>query len=79
MPRVKPRITSHQFRQALRRACAAAGGQKAWATLHHISDTYVSDVLRGRREPGPSTYAALGMQRVVLYEASDPALAGSIA
>jgi hypothetical protein len=66
------RLKPHQVRQLLRDACKQAGSQQAWAVLHHLSTAYVSEVLRGTREPGPSTLVALGLQRVVLYEAIVP-------
>lgn len=66
----KPRITGEQVRKLLERECRAAGGQQAWADLHNISAQYVGDVIRGRRDPGEAMSAALGLRRVVLYEAA---------
>ena len=51
----------------LRAACAAAGSQRAWATQHHVSVTYLSDVLARRRPPGPAILDALGIERVETY------------
>ena len=51
----------------LREACAAAGGQAAWADRHSLSPAYVSDVLNARRDPGESILRALGLRRVVRY------------
>lgn len=33
-----------------------------------LSPSYLSDVLLGRREPGPKLLAALGLRKVVSYE-----------
>jgi len=57
----------------LRSACAAAGGQQAWAKRHGISPQYVSDVLNARRDPGASILRALGWKRVVTYQKSNRA------
>lgn len=45
----------------LRRATDEAGGQKAFASQHGVSQAYISDVLRGRREPGPAILNTLGL------------------
>ena len=51
----------------LKRRCASAGGQAAWAKAHDLSPAYVSDVLNGRREPGAGILRALGVERVISY------------
>lgn len=51
----------------LKRRCAKAGGQAAWAKTHDLSPAYVSDVLNGRRGPGAGILRALGVERVVSY------------
>lgn len=51
----------------LRRACAAAGGQKAWAEAHGIAPQHVNDVLACRREVSDRVLAALGLARVTRY------------
>lgn len=51
----------------LRLACEAAGGQKAWAAAHHVSASYVNDVLQARRAPGDAILRALGFARVICY------------
>lgn len=57
----------------LRKACRDAGGQSAWADLHGVSPAYVSDVLNARREPGEKILVALGLRKVVRYEARNAA------
>ncbi|MGW9821955.1 hypothetical protein ACUXK4_004544 [Methylorubrum extorquens] len=39
------------------------GGQRAWARVHDVADTYVSSVIAGRVEPGPKILGALGLQK----------------
>ncbi|MFB2983522.1 hypothetical protein [Microseira sp. BLCC-F43] len=43
------------------------GSQKRFAKQHDLSQSYVSDVLLGRREPGEKFLAAIGAERVVCY------------
>ena len=52
----------------LREAIAAAGSQRAYAQAHNISEQYLSDVVRGRREPGQKILDALGIERVITYQ-----------
>lgn len=56
----------------LRRACRTAGGQAHWAKRHGISPAYVSDVLSGRRAPGPKILAPLGLIETVSYRLTVP-------
>ena len=51
----------------LSKACKDAGGQRAWAEIHDMSPSYVSNVLHARCEPGKAMLDALGLARVVLY------------
>ena len=53
--------------ELLRRKCAEAGGQAAWAEAAGVSPAYVSDVLNKRREPGKSILDPLGLERHVAY------------
>ena len=52
-------------------ACKKAGSQKKWCELNDVSPAYLSDVLNGRRDPGPSIYQRLGLVRVVRYVEKD--------
>jgi DNA-binding transcriptional regulator YdaS (Cro superfamily) len=52
------------------------GNQAAWARDHNLSPAYVSDVINGRREPGPAILEALGIERVVVYRPKPPASEG---
>jgi len=60
-------MTSFDVCCMLRKACADAGGQSAWAARNAITPQYVSDVLNARREPGISILCALGLARTVRY------------
>jgi len=64
---MEPGITALDVSGRLRRACDAAGGQKAWADRYGISPQYVCDVLNARRAPGDSILAALGLRKLVRY------------
>lgn len=52
---------------ALRASILEAGTAKAWATAHGVVPSYVSDILHGNREPGPSILGPLGLEKVVTY------------
>jgi hypothetical protein len=54
------------FRE-LREACRAAGGQKAWAERHGVSQTFLSDVLNAKCGPGTSILRPLGLVQVTVY------------
>ncbi len=60
-------LTEQDIIARLRAAVTQAGSQKAFADLHHISEQYLSDVVRGRREPGRKILDVLGVERVVSY------------
>lgn len=56
-----------EVRAALRRACDAVGGQRAFAARARLSVGFVSDVLNGRTPPSERLAAALGLERVMLF------------
>lgn len=62
-------MTIDDVRALLLVKCREAGSQKAWATANGVSATYVNDVLQGHREPGDAILTALGLRRIVTYEA----------
>lgn len=43
------------------------GNLTAWATEHGIPPSYVSEVLRGLREPSEAVLRPLNLERVMLY------------
>lgn len=59
--------TEDDVRAMLAKLREEAGGTRALATSLGLSPSYVSDVLNGRRGPGPDFLKALGMRRVVRY------------
>lgn len=63
MARTSTRLRRDQVVDRLRAACAGAGGQAAWGRQHGVSQQYVHDVLRGRRDPGDTVLRPLGLQR----------------
>lgn len=64
-------LTETQVIERLRAACDAAGGQKAFAKQHQLTPSYVHDVLHGRRPPADRILAALGIERVTVYQEKD--------
>lgn len=61
-------LTEQELIERLRDAVNRAGSQKDFAQQHGISEQYLSDVLRSRREPGQKILDALGVERVVRYQ-----------
>lgn len=60
-------MTSDDVRKILKAECDDCGSQVVWATKHSLSPSYTSDVLNGRREPGPALLSALGLRKIVMY------------
>jgi transcriptional regulator with XRE-family HTH domain len=52
---------------AIRKAADEAGTQKALAARLGVSDSYLADVLNGRKDPGEAILEPLGLERVVTY------------
>ena len=60
-------LSRFELLDILRGEIAVAGSQRAWARSAKVSVAYVSDVLRGRRDPGPSILKPLGYTRQETY------------
>lgn len=65
-------LTEQEVVARLRAAIDTAGSQAAFARRHGISNQYVSDALRGRRELGQKILEAIGVERVVSYREKQP-------
>lgn len=63
----RPDMTPVQVRKLLDGMADTAGSQKNLAAQLDVSESYLSDVLTGRREPGEKLLEALGLERVVTY------------
>lgn len=59
------KYTRFQVLDRIRREIVQDGSQAAFARRAKVSPAYVSDVLKGRRDPGPSILVALKMKFVV--------------
>ncbi len=57
-------LTRDDIRVRLSAAVRDLGSQKALAEKAGVSQTYLCDVLRGRREPGERLLAAIDLRRV---------------
>lgn len=53
--------------ERLRHRAKRAGSQQALAETLGVTPAYLSDVLGGRREPGPKILEALRLRRQVVY------------
>lgn len=58
---------SNGVRELLLRKADEHGSQTALARYLGISSSYLSDVIKGKRDPGASVLDALGLARVVRY------------
>ncbi len=54
--------------EMVRKEKARAGGVRALAREWKVSPCYISDLLNGRRGPGPSILKPLGLKRVETVE-----------
>ncbi len=54
-------------RDNLALACKNEGSAINWARKYGVAAAYVSDVLTGRKEPGPKILEPLGIVRVIDY------------
>lgn len=61
-------MNAGEVRDLLRNACDKAGDQKTFSEKTGISQQYISDVLRGKREPGQAILDVLGLERIVSYQ-----------
>lgn len=62
-----------EMREIIADVAREAGGVRALARACKVSPSHVSDVLNGRRSPGPAILGPLGYRRVdvVIYEEDD--------
>ena len=58
-------ITADDVRALIREEAEYEGGVRALARLWEVSAPYVSDLIHGRRAPGPAILARLGLRREV--------------
>lgn len=70
-------LDAEAVRSMLAAAIGAAGSQKAFAQQHGLSGAYLSEVVRGTRDPGPAVLGALGMEKVIGYRRRSAPLAVS--
>jgi len=63
-------LTQEEFLGLIRDDVEAEGSQKALAAKLDVSETYLSDVLRGRRSAGNKILARYNLRPVTSYEAA---------
>ena len=64
-------LTQEEFLGLIRDDVEAEGSQKALAGKLSVSETYLSDVLRGRRSAGNKILARYNLRAVTTYTAHD--------
>ena len=60
-------MTQGQLLKRLRELIAERGDQRKTASFLGISETYLSDVLAGRRSPGKKVLTKLGLEPSTVY------------
>jgi len=60
-------MTAEQVRDLLRAEIGRAGSQGKWAKKNGVIQSYVSEVLSGRREPGGKLLVALRLESTTTY------------
>lgn len=55
-------FTEADLRSMLISEVHKAGSNRAFAVANSLSESYVSDVMNGRRAPGPAILAVLGLE-----------------
>ena len=60
-------MTDEDVRELLRLRLRRAGSQTKFAKEHQLTQGYLSEVLSGKRNPGPRICEVLGIERVVTY------------
>jgi hypothetical protein len=62
-------MTYEQFKEQMKRQKKKYKTWAAWAKEIDVSTAYISDVWKGRRDPGEKLLKAMGLERVVEYRA----------
>lgn len=60
------RYTEAQIRQRIL-TIMGRSTQKEMASVMHVSPQYLSDFLRGKREPGPAILKCFGLRKEIQY------------
>jgi DNA-binding transcriptional regulator YdaS (Cro superfamily) len=61
-------MSLEEFRTYLKTQACDWGSQKVLARHLGVNEAYLSDVIRGRRDPSERLLLACGLRRVVTYE-----------
>jgi len=64
---IRCRMDENGFKAKLLREIQRHGNQKKTAKALGISEQFLTDVLKGRRGPGPKLLKSLGLERRVQY------------
>jgi hypothetical protein len=60
-------ITEPEIIAMLRAECVKAGSIKAWAVAHDLSDSFVGEVLSGRRKASDTIAQKIGYERKIMF------------
>lgn len=62
------RLTADDVRDRIRARALLAGGMRALAREWRVSHAYISDVLRGGKDPGAALLLPLGLEAETTYQ-----------
>lgn len=68
-------MSADEVRKMVEARAGEVGTMRALARAWKVSPAYLSDVINGKREPGPAILKALGLRRLMVYEPKNPPLA----
>jgi len=63
--------SSRDVLDQLSKEIRAVGSQSEWARRNGLSQTYISQLLIGRRRPGPDVIRALKLERTIAFAQSE--------
>jgi hypothetical protein len=61
-------MTLYEFQLYLKEQACQCGSQKTLARHLDVNEAYLSDVIRGRRDPSERLLTACGFRRVIRYQ-----------
>lgn len=64
---MKALLTIEDVLDRIRREVKACGTQQAFAAKIGVTQGYINDILKRKREPGPKVLGSLGLEKVVVY------------
>ena len=64
-------LSADDFRAYLVEQCKKAGGQKNFAKEKEVPQSYLSQIITGRQDPGPTFCEKVGFTRRLFFEENE--------